>query len=89
MEDIEIRVWLLYKLKRKGCWGKGHISADNLVKGQDSIHKKRILKIADGMVGEGLLIRFPHGREMHYHLNRKFIKEILRLLEESGPLFQI
>jgi len=81
VDDSKLRIWILYKLHRHGYWGKGHISADNLTKGQSPGLKKQILNIADAMVKEGLLIRFPHGSETHYYLNKDMRVEIERLIE--------
>jgi len=83
VDERDIRVWLLNKLKRKGCWGEGHLSADNLVKGQDRRFKKMILKTADKLVKEGLLVRFPHGSQNHYYLNRESREEIERIIDGS------
>ncbi|MCK4491190.1 MAG: hypothetical protein KAU03_01100 [Candidatus Altiarchaeales archaeon] len=85
MEDVEIKAWILYKLKRKGCWGKGHLSDDNLAKGQSRELKKRILRIADELVTEGYLVKFPHGKEKHYYLNKEFREEINNLIDEYTP----
>lgn len=79
--DNEIRVWIIKKLVRHNYWGKGHISGDDLVKGQDRRYKDKILEIADNLVREGILVRFPHGKEKHYHLNQQYRKEIYRIIE--------
>jgi hypothetical protein len=81
ISDAELERWIIKKLVRHGYWGKGHISADNLVKGQDRQNKERILKIADEMVKRGLLVKIPHGKERHYYLNTEYRKEIYRIIE--------
>lgn len=79
--DNEIRVLIIKKLVRHNYWGNGHISGDDLVKGQDRRYKDKILEIADNLVREGILIRFPHSKEKHYHLNQQYRKEIYRIIE--------
>jgi hypothetical protein len=81
VSDAELELWIIKKLVRHGYWGKGHISADNLVKGQDRQYKERILEIADEMVKRGLLVKIPHGKERHYYLNTEYRKEIYRMIE--------
>lgn len=81
VSDNEIEVWVIKKLVRHNYWGKGHISSDDLVKGQDRRYKDDILEIADGLVRKGILIRFPHGKEKHYYLNQIYRKEIYRIIE--------
>ena len=81
VSDKDLEVWIIKKLVRHEYWGKGHVSGDNLVKGQDRGYKKRILEIADKLVKRGLLVKFPHGKDKHYHLNQEYRKEIYRLIE--------
>ncbi|MBU4266406.1 MAG: hypothetical protein KKE96_04170 [Candidatus Altiarchaeota archaeon] len=83
VSDKKLELWIIKKLVRHKYWGKGHISSDNLVKGQDRKYKERLLEIADRLVKEGLLIKFPHGKERHYHLNKEYRREIHRIIESS------
>ncbi len=81
VSDKELEIWLIKKLVRHNYWGKGHISGDNLVKGQDRIYRERILEIADKLVKGGILVKFPHGKERHYYLNQEYRREIYKVIE--------
>lgn len=76
-----IRRWIIRKLHLHGCWGKGHVSLDNLAKGIHPSSKKIILKEVKQLVREGILIQFPHGGEQHIYLNRYRIDEIREIIE--------
>ncbi len=80
ISDKDIEKWIIKKLVRKRCWGKGHLSADNLVKGQDRLYKSRMLEVADELMRRNILVSFPHGGEKHYYLNSKARKEIYRIV---------
>ncbi len=61
-------------------WGKRHVSETNLVKPYKHM-KKEVLKQADSLVKEGILVKFPHSGESHYYLNPRMgntIKEIIK-----------
>jgi len=83
VSDGELEFWIIKKLVRHEYWGKGHISGDNLVKGQDRKYKKRLLEIADRLVKKGLLVKFPHGKERYYHLNQEYRRDIYRMIESG------
>ena len=80
--DDDLKSWIIKKLVRKWCWGKGHLSGDNLVKGSPPELKKRLLKVTKILVKEGILVGFPHGSEDHYYLNLHRRKDIYRIIEE-------
>ncbi|NCN39320.1 MAG: hypothetical protein COY38_03385 [Candidatus Aenigmarchaeota archaeon CG_4_10_14_0_8_um_filter_37_24] len=76
----QIKDWIIFKLSYKRIWEKRHISETNLVKPYKEM-KKNIIKQADILVKEGILVKFPHTGETHYHLNPRMgdkIKEIVR-----------
>ena len=81
VSDKDLEIWIIKKLVRHRYWGKGHLSSDNLVKGQDRKYKEGILEIADKLVRKGLLVKFPHGKEKHYYLNQEYRKEIYRIID--------
>ncbi|ODS35592.1 hypothetical protein BEH94_07725 [Candidatus Altiarchaeales archaeon WOR_SM1_SCG] len=82
LSDDALKSWIIKKLVRKQCWGKGHISGDNLVKGSPPELKKRLLRIANTLVKEGNLVKFPHDSEEHYYLNPNRRKDIYKIIEE-------
>ncbi len=76
----ELKIWLLRKLLRQNCWGKGHISEDYIAREKSKGTKKTIIKISDDLVKEGLLVSFPHGNQKHYYLNSNRREEILEMI---------
>ena len=82
LSDKQLMLWLIKKLVRRECWGKYHISEDDLIKGQEKGYKKRILKIAGELVKKGLLVRIPYTGEKHYYLNRYQKDEIYEVVKE-------
>ncbi len=81
LNEEDLKSWIIKKLVRKQCWGKGHLSGDNLVKGSPQELKKILLKVTNTLVKECLLIRFPHGSEDHYYLNPNKRKKIYRIID--------
>ena len=76
----ELKIWLLRKLLRQNCWGKGHISEDYIARGKPKNMKKIIIKICNDLVKEGLLVSFPHKGQKHYYLNPRRREEILEII---------
>ena len=84
----ELRFWVLNKLFRKGCWGGAHkMNEDILPKGAPKDMKKAILRKADELIREGLIVLEGgglHGKR--YFLNRKRIEEIIDYIERNKNL---
>jgi len=80
--EKEVKIWILRKLLRQNCWGKGHITEDYICRGKPKNMKKIIIKISDNLVKEGLLVSFPHGNQKHYYLNPNRRMEILDVIKE-------
>ena len=83
----ELKIWLLRKLLRQNCWGKGHISEDYIARGKSKNMKKIILKLCDNLVRESLLVRFPHGNQKHYYLNPKRREERIECITKAQENF--
>ncbi len=82
----ELKIWILRKLLRQNCWGKGHISEDYIARGKPKDMKKIILKVSDELVKEGFLVSFPHRSQKHYYLNPHRKEEILECLDNMDSL---
>ncbi|MBU3905190.1 MAG: hypothetical protein KJ906_03515 [Nanoarchaeota archaeon] len=77
---------LLYKLYRKKCFKKGHISVTNLLKSyrnNDMLLYKRALNELKQL---RLIRMFPHGSELHVQMNTDCTKEILQIIEDEFNL---
>lgn len=84
LTEKQIRDWLVFKLSYKKIWGKRHISETNLTKPYKHM-KKEILKQANVLVKQGILVRFPHTGEMHYHLNPRMSNRIREIVKNYKP----
>lgn len=81
----ELRFWILNKLFRKGCWGGAHkMNEDIIPKGAPKDMKKAILRKADELIREGLIV--IEGGGLHgkrYYLNRNMSQGIIDYIDKN------
>ena len=76
----EIRFRIIKKFVRHRVWGTYHIDEDDVPKGMPPELRKDIFKELDGMVKEGLIIRFPHLGKRKVFLNPNKRREFEELV---------
>lgn len=67
--DSELEIKLIAKLRRIGAWGAHHICESNLQKRFPKHERGRVLKIAERLRKEGLLVKRPSSHEYQWFLN--------------------
>ena len=72
--DEELKAWILYKLAKHGYFHGRHTAFDNIAKGFKPQHlgregHKRISRLSQDLIRQGLLIRKPTSYGLHVYLN--------------------
>lgn len=80
----QLRVWILFRLARRKCWGGKHMSLDNLPKGMDRNQSGEIKRIADELVKEGFVLAKPTHYGIEVSLNPRKKSEIEKIISQLG-----
>lgn len=79
--DNELKAEIMYRLLRKGCWGKAYLPVDALVKWLGNMIKrngKRVRKLVDELVQDGYVGRCKKGETIC--LNFSCRNEVMNIL---------
>lgn len=84
--DEELKVWILYKLAKHGYFHGRHTDFENISKGFKPQHlgkegKRRISKLAEELIKDGLIIKKPTSYGLHVYLNSTKSKEIVGVIK--------
>ncbi|MGB9703553.1 MAG: hypothetical protein ACP5HJ_03185 [Candidatus Micrarchaeia archaeon] len=82
LSDVEIKVEILNKLMRRGCWGAKYLPLDTLINWLSKKVKKdgkRIRKIIIKLVEEGYLLLHKNGKTISLNPNKN--REIIDYIE--------
>ena len=82
--DNELKAEIMYRLQRKGCWGKVYLPVDALVKWLGNKIKrngKRARKLIDELVQDGYVGRYKKGETIYLNFSRR--NEIMKYIEEN------
>lgn len=83
MEKKEIQAEVLWKLKRRKCWGRKYLPVDSLVSWIGNLVKdngKSVRRAIEDLIKKGILI--PHKKGDTVSLNTRAKKEIYQILNE-------
>ena len=81
-ESIRIKRTIIERLVSKRVWGGKHIDYVYIASGFPSNMKKIVLKIADELIKEGLIVKKPTGYGLQIYLNINMKSEIMRYISE-------
>ncbi len=82
--DNELKAEIMYRLQRRGCWGKVYLPVDALVKWLGNMIKrngKRVRKLIDDLVQGGYVGRYKKGETIYLNFARR--NEITKYIEEN------
>lgn len=82
VSEEELEVAVLHKMFMMRAGVKRHIYESDLPKGFPPHLRKDIMNAAKNLYRNGLLVKFPHGREHVWQLNLKKIDEIKKKIEK-------
>ncbi len=74
LTDKEIAATILHKLRRRGCWGGKYKPIDSVgrwIEGKIKRNGKRVDKIIESLIKEGLLISHKNGETISLNSKRK------------------
>lgn len=83
LNDREITATIFHKLRRRGIWGgsyKPYDSVKGWIEGRIKKDGKRVEKILDGLIKEGLLLSYKGGDTVSLNPKRK--GDIINTIEE-------
>ncbi|MDO8554636.1 MAG: hypothetical protein Q7S22_07550 [Candidatus Micrarchaeota archaeon] len=79
----EIQKILLKKLYKLGCWGKGHVSENNMPKGFPPHLRGLVLDVAHELRKQEFLVMRPSGHDKQWYLNFAKRIEIENIIKEE------
>lgn len=82
--DSELKAEIMYRLLRKGCWGKIYLPVDALVKWSGRMIKrngKRVRKLIDELVQDSYVGRYKKGETIYLNYSRR--NEIMKYIEQN------
>lgn len=82
MTTNDVKIFILHKLYKLGCWGAKHTSFENLKKGLPGHVRGDVKQVAKGLIKEGLLLSKPTSYGLEVSLNPRATEQIKKLIQD-------